>query len=121
MSDMNRMIFNCLAAAACAGLLCGCISHHETVYQDAPRVPIRFENDTAARLFYETLSNLPGDRAGTESRTKIELPIIFEHETTVARGPNRAFKVAVARCDTDKDGLITEAEARIFSAQKGKD
>jgi hypothetical protein len=31
-----------------------------------------------------------------------------------------AFNNAVMRCDTNKDGVITEAEARIFAENKDK-
>ena len=109
-----------LMGAAGLGLVCGCISHHETIYQDVPRAVVRFENDKAARLFYETLNSQSAAQDGRESRTKIELPIVFEHETRVVKGPNVAFNDAVARCDTDRDGLITEAEAQIYASQKGK-
>ena len=50
-----------------------------------------------------------------ESKTEVSIPIVFEHERKVVRGPNQAFNKAVSRCDTDRDGRITEQEARIYS------
>jgi hypothetical protein len=103
-------------AAICAAAipLGGCISSDETVYNDAPRVKVEFENDKAARLFYEALSRTK-DKYRTETKTEISLPVVFDQKRRVVSGENVAFNEAVARCDTNKDGVITELEARIFS------
>lgn len=104
-----------LLLAATALATAGCIHHKETVYRDVDRVKIEFENDTAGRLFYETLSRAPRDRAKRESKTDIHIPVLFSHSTETIRGENAAFNVAVRECDTNQDGLITETEARIFA------
>jgi hypothetical protein len=105
------------AAAVAALLLAGCISHQETVYRDEPRAKVEFENDTAGRLFYETLSKSPKTGRHAESNTEVSLPIVFEHKQKVVGGENVAFNDAVRRCDTNADGRITEQEARIFANQ----
>ena len=97
-----------------AVLASGCIHTSETVVHDDARTPVEFENDTAGRLFYETLSR-NGHRGREESSTEISLPIVFEHKVKTVRGPNADFNEAVARCDTNRDGKITEAEARIYA------
>jgi hypothetical protein len=117
---MKTNLLRVLVPATLPLLLCGCISHEETVYQDVERVPVRFENDTAARLFYETLNDSKRVRSGTESKTSVTLPLIFETKRRVVTGHNAAFNDAVARCDTNKDGLITEMEAKIFSEIRNK-
>ena len=99
-------------------LLAGCITHHSTVYMDVERTKVAFESDAAARLFYETLSRNPGSRKHAESTTSIEIPIIFETTRTVVPGRNVEFNEAVARCDSNRDGLITETEAKIFANLK---
>jgi len=53
----------------------------------------------------------------TESTTHVSLPIVFEHERKVKRGKNYDFNQAVAICDSNRDGRITELEARIFANQ----
>ena len=106
-----------LSAAGSALLFTGCIHHQETVYKDTERVPVTFENDTAARIFYEKLSMVPS-KGGTESKTEVKIPIVFSDERKVVAGPNRAFNKAVERCDTNRDGKITEQEARIYADQK---
>jgi hypothetical protein len=98
-----------------AALGSGCIHTHETVVHDDSRLPVSFESDAAARTFYETLSRLPNGGQRQESKTEVSIPIVFEHERRVVRGPNQAFNEAVNRCDTNRDGKITEQEARIFA------
>lgn len=101
-------------------MLVGCISHEETVYRDVERKPVEFENDTAARVFYETVSHAQGAGSRTEVKTEVSLPVVFDHKKKVVSGPNVAFNEAVTMCDTNKDGKITEAEARIFAELKKK-
>jgi hypothetical protein len=100
------------------GMCAGCISTDRTEYRDESRLNVEFENDTAGRLFYETLSQNHYSRS--ESNTEVSLPIIFEHKHRVVEGESIAFNQAVRRCDTNGDGLITEQEARIFAGQAGK-
>lgn len=108
-----------LLSAAClvAVVTTGCIHTQETVTKDEPRVAVEFENEAAGRLFYETLSKIPGSGSRRENSTSIEIPVVFEHTTKTVRGPNTAFNEAVDRTDTNRDHKITETEAKIFSAQ----
>ena len=114
---MNSTLATWLCCAGTGLLLAGCITHEETVYKDVERTPVEFENDTAARIFYEKLSQAPHKHSDTESRTEVELPLVFKDQRKVVSGPNAAFNRAVAHCDTNRDGRITEQEARIFAAQ----
>ncbi|HTI71835.1 MAG TPA: hypothetical protein VMF06_17800 [Candidatus Limnocylindria bacterium] len=97
-----------------ATVAAGCIHTSETVVRDDSRTPVEFENDTAGRLFYETLSRR-GRSNREESTTDVSLPLVFEHKVRTVRGPNIEFNEAVSRCDTNHDGKITETEARIFA------
>lgn len=106
------MILGALAAA----LGTGCISHDETVYEDTQRVAVSFESEAAGRVFYEALSKSPNHRSN-ETSTEVDLPIVFHHKVKTVRGPNTAFNDAVQRCDTNRDGKITEQEANIFADQ----
>ena len=71
-----------------------------------------------ARLFYETLSRAPDHHSQTESKTEVSIPIVFDHKQKVVDGPSRKFNEAVAICDSNKDGRITELEAKIYAEQK---
>src|SRR5688572_33406370 len=110
---------------ALAGLLAlavantGCISTTKTVYNEPERLKVEFENDTAGKLFYETLSKQPRSNR-SESKTDISIPIVFEHKHQVIEGTNVAFNDAVRRCDTNGDGKITELEAKIYSESASK-
>jgi len=103
-----------LAVLVLAGA--GCISSHETVYEDPPRRAVTFENEAAGRVFYERLSRMTATQT-TESKTEVSIPVVLDVSTTRKRSYNAAFNEAVERCDTNQDGTITEAEARIFGEQ----
>ncbi len=108
------------ASAACVLVLAGCITHESTVVRDTERTKVEFENDAAARIFYEALSKAPCKDNRNETTTKFEIPIVFEHRTHVVTGSNAAFNRAVEICDSNKDGKITEQEARIFAEHNGQ-
>ena len=94
-------------------LATACISQEETIVQDVDRSKVEFENDRAARLFYETLSKFDRNREA-ESKTEVSIPVVFHHKRKVVRGENARFNDAVKKCDTNQDGKITESEAKIF-------
>jgi hypothetical protein len=95
----------------------GCISHEETVYRDVERAKVEFETEKAARVFYEALSKMPSDERG-EKETEVSLPIVFHHRKREVTGQNVRFNHAVERCDTNRDGVITEKEAAIFAESR---
>src|SRR5687767_11410812 len=82
----------------------GCIHHQTTVYKDVDRVKVEFENDSAARIFYETFTKHPHHQRKEESKTEIHLPIVFGHSHRVVSGNNMHFNEAVLSCDTNQDG-----------------
>jgi len=96
--------------------LAGCIDHSETTYRDVERVKVQFESEKAGRIFYEALSKMPFD-GRAESHTEVSIPVVFDNKCTVKSGENERFNEAVRRCDTNKDGVITEVEAQIFASQ----
>jgi hypothetical protein len=103
-------------AAAAAVFLAGCINHSETTYRDVERVKVQFENEKSGRLFYEALSKMHFE-SGSESHTEVSIPLVFHNNDTVKTGENGKFNEAVRRCDTNRDGIITETEAEIFAGQ----
>jgi hypothetical protein len=115
---MNDKIQKPIILAAVSLLLAGCITHKSTVYRDVERTKVEFENDAAARLFYETLSRNTSGHKRSESTTTIEIPIVFETSRTVVPGRNVEFNEAVTICDSNRDSRITEAEARIYANLK---
>ncbi len=115
---MNRFANRlALAALGSAFILTGCIHHSETVSSSEPeRLKIEFQNEKAGRIFYEALSKMPY-HATSESTTEVSIPVVFEHKYVVKSGDNAKFNDGVKRCDTNKDGVITEGEAEIFASQ----
>jgi len=109
----------CAIAGVGTMMATGCISHDETVYEEVPRNRVEFENDKAARVFYETLTKAP-PRRHSESKTEVAIPFVFDHKRRVIPGQNVAFNDAVALCDTNQDGKITESEAQIFADARVK-
>ncbi len=100
--------------AVLASAFSGCISSSTTSYNDVERTKVNFASERAGRLFYETISKIPADRR-EESRNSVSLILInFERKTIT--GPNRKFNETVERCDTNRDGTITDEEAQIFAA-----
>ena len=114
---MNKVAVSPFIVAA--ALAAGCISHEGPSYRDVARVPVEFENEAAGRIFYEALSKRRPSRA-SESKTDVSIPVVFEHRTREITGPNEAFNEAVSRCDTNKDGKVTELEAKIFAQNMPK-
>ena len=117
---MNKTMTALAALLALAACNTGCISTSQTVYHDPERLKVEFENDTAGKLFYETLSKAPPRAGRSESKTDISIPIVFEHKHQVIEGNNVGFNDAVRRCDTNGDGEITELEAKIYSESGSK-
>jgi hypothetical protein len=105
-------------ASAAVLLLAGCIHHEETVYQDVPRANVEFESDKAARIFYEALNEPSNKKERMESKTEVDIPIVFHDKRRVVSGPNTAFNRAVEICDANHDGRITEQEARVYAENK---
>ena len=114
---MKRSKLDIIAIAVLGVALAGCITHKSVVYQDVDRVKVEFESDAAARLFFETLSRNSAAGKHSESTTTISIPLVFQNEQKVVPGRNVGFNEAVAICDSNKDGKITESEARIYANQ----
>ena len=106
-----------LLLAALAASLTACISTKETVYREFERLKVEFENDAAARVFYEAFTKAPESRQRNEKTSRFVIPVIIDAQRTEKDSENAAFNAAVRRCDTNGDGKITEQEARIYAAQ----
>ncbi len=115
---MKSSLRRTAALVALATSLTACISTKETIYRDVERVKIEFENDAAARIFYEAFTKSPESRQLNEKTTTFNIPVLIHSQRTEKDSENAAFNSAVRRCDTNADGKITEAEARIYAAQQ---
>lgn len=112
-SPKNRLVL-CLGSVAL--LTCGgCVNVNETVYQERNRVPVEFESEHAANTFYDAMHRPTFQGLHSSSQTNLQLPIVFSHSRTVKAGENMIFNHAVAVADTNRDQVISESEAHIFS------
>lgn len=102
---------------AVAVLISGCITHEETVYKDVERAKVEFESDGAGRVFYEAMNKDVAKRRKRETTTRVDIPIVFDHKRKVVVGESVFFNESVSHCDTNRDGRITEMEARIYAEQ----
>ncbi len=109
-----------IAVVLCGFALCGCITQNETTYRNPERVKVEFENETAARIFYETLSKMSGPNSRHEVNTNFEIPVVLAIHNHVVDGENVGFNAAVKECDSNQDGKITEVEAKIFAERHPK-
>ncbi|MBN9122606.1 MAG: hypothetical protein J0I06_26235 [Planctomycetes bacterium] len=100
-------------AAASLALLPGCLtlfSKTEVVRGEEPRRPIRFENTQAAEAFNKALK----DKSASLGGTHMGIPFVTFYSKDRHLSDSAHFNDCVARCDSDQDGVITLAEARIF-------
>ena len=94
-----------------------CINSRETVYRQTEPVKVEFENDAAARIFYEAFTKSPESRERNEKTTTFFIPLIVNSHRTEKDSEVFALNSAVRLCDSNADGKITEQEARIYAAQ----
>src|SRR5205823_5074043 len=100
--------------ALCAALpCCGCLCVYtceEPLRGDEPKRTVHFQSETAARLFCTTVDLR--QKSGREEHTE-EFYIPFLTSITRTRKLSEAafYNDQAAVCDTDGDGMITDAEA----------
>ena len=104
-------------AAAVLALVPGCLtlfSKTEVVRGEEPRRPIRFENTQAAEVFNKATK----DKSASLGGTHMGIPFITFYSKDRQLSESAHFNDCVIRCDTDQDGTITLAEARMFASLK---
>jgi hypothetical protein len=101
-------------AAATLALLPGCLtlfSKTEVVRGEEPRRPVRFESTQAAEEFQRAVK----DKSSSLGGTHMGIPFITLYSRDRQLSDSAHFNDCVLRCDTDQDGTITLAEARVFA------
>ncbi len=105
-----------LTAAGALGLalaLPGCItlfSQTDVIRGDETRRPVRYESPKAAKAFHRAMTK----QTAPVGRTHLGVPFVTLYLRDKVLAENARFNEAVARCDTDQDGHITEAESTIY-------
>lgn len=106
-----------LCVPALAVLTAGCISfYHKTeqVRSDEERMKIEFESETAGKLFHDKADAAIRKR-NPEGSTQFGVPFVSFYSKTRVVSKNAAYNDELRKCDTNKDGMITDVEARIYS------
>jgi hypothetical protein len=104
-------------AVAALAFVPGCLtlfSKTEVIRGDEQRRPVRFENQEAAETFHRATK----DRSAIQGATCMGVPFVTFYSKTRQLSDNAHFNDCVLRCDTDQDGTITLAEAKIFASLK---
>ncbi len=105
-----------LTAAGALGLalaLPGCItlfSQTDVIRGDETRRAVRYESPKAASAFHRGMAKQEARVGGTY----FGVPFVTVYNRDKVLSENARFNEAVARCDTDQDGHITEAESVIY-------
>ena len=114
---MLRTRLTAAFAVAALAFVPGCLtlfSKTEVIRGEEPRRPIRFENQEAAETFHRAMKDKPTSLGGTH----LAVPFITLYSKDRQLSDGAHFNDCVLRCDTDQDGTITLAEAKIFASLK---
>jgi len=110
--------------ALCAALsCCGCLcvynyTSEESLRASEPKRAVQFQSETAARLFCTTV-NLRMKCAREEPTEEIYIPLLTSITRTQKLSDAAFYNDQVAVCDTNGDGLITDAEAVAYHSVYG--
>lgn len=110
---IGRKLLMLMLAVAVSGTG-GCLvnSHGEKVVGEAEqRKAVDFENDTAVRIFTETVKDRYPDSKDL-GKSRFAIPFLIAASEKRVLSENAFFNREVQRADLDADGEISEAEAR---------
>lgn len=105
-------------AVATLAFVPGCLtlfSKTEVVRGEESRRPVRFENTTAAEEFNDAVK---GKSKASMGGAHVGVPFVTLYSRHRQLSDSAHFNDCVLRCDTDQDGTITQAEARMFKEMK---
>jgi hypothetical protein len=112
------MLVTRLMAAACAAVVLvfvpGCVtlfSKTEVVREGEARRPVTFESQQAAETFHTALKK----QHPSLGSAYLGVPFVTLYSRDRVLSETARFNDAVARCDTNQDGVITEVEATVFA------
>lgn len=108
------MRFPILIAACAVTAQTGCItlfSKTEYVRSEESRRPVRFECQETANSFHDAYKNRTREVGGSYAG----VPFVTVYSKHRKLSEVAAWNDAVAKCDTDQDGTITQVEAEVFS------
>lgn len=111
------LVTRLMAAAGASAVLVfvpGCItlfSKTEVVRDGEPPRPVRYESAEAAEVFHRAMK---AKHDSCKGGAYVGVPFVTLYSRDRVLSATARFNDAVARCDTDQDGVITLVEAQIF-------
>jgi hypothetical protein len=103
-----------LLSAAVVALLPGCLTlYHKTEVMrgDEARRPIQFENPQVADKFQQEVKKQDGHVGGSY----LGVPFLTVFSRTQQLSENALWNECILKCDTNQDGMISEAEVNVFA------
>ena len=94
----------------------GCItlySKKEEIGEREERLTINFESEDAAQLFNTTAARRLKKPAPTD-KSYVGIPFVTLYSKTTVLSENARYNDEIRRCDSDRDGIITDAEAKAY-------
>jgi hypothetical protein len=97
----------------CIGAV-GCVQ--TTSVKDSPRAGVKFESSAGAQIFYDAYLSKNYDRpAKANVLVYVYIPLPYWHKEI--KTDNVLFNEAIGAADTNHDGVISDDEARAYSAK----
>lgn len=124
MTNMKAPYVFALAAISLLGCITtSCVGVTYTKYKDEPRQRIRFSSTAAAQTFYDAYASIdrPQVRDGRFHSIKVYAGLVSPYSQHTKTTENIGFNAAVQRADANRNGTITEKEARAYAAKVAAD
>ena len=96
----------------------GCLinSDSEKVVQaDAKRVTVNFESEQSLATFQKAVSGRYAAGGGVVSRSGFAIPFVIAAGSKKVLSENAFYNAQVHKADADGDGMVSNAEARVYA------
>ena len=94
----------------------GCITIYnkkEEIGEREERLSVTFESEDSAQLFNTTASRKLKKPSPTDT-SFVGIPFVTLYSKTTVLSENARFNDEIRRCDSNRDGIITDAEAKAY-------
>jgi hypothetical protein len=109
----HRLFRGAICLLFCVGAV-GCVQ--TTSVKDSPRAAVTFETAAGAQIFYEAYLSKNYGRSGKGNLiVYVDIPLPYWHKEV--KTDNVLFNDAISAADTNHDGIISDDEARAYSAK----
>ncbi len=113
---MRKDFLTAIIALMAGAYLSGCLvvgNKDVTMRADEERLMVEFESDEAAALFHDCRKSIKC--SNKESSEQLVIPFICATNTSKKMSVNARYNDEVHQCDSDGDGFISLAEAKLYN------